>query len=356
MAHEIGENDKQQGLSMAWHNLTEVLPVIDLKTCFLATWDVMKRKLFRPIASEGTTIYQETTSCEVVCTDNQEIVIGKPVDCETYSLLTNAGFLAIVSGAMAQIAGSFVASVGSVCNRGRIFVSVSIPEYYTKGEKVLSAKFNVAGREFTSYLNFLSSHDKSAPFIVNMGTVCTVCNNTFNMNMMDENNKSLRINIKHTSGMAAQLVDVPAIIGAFFATVERFTLVMTQLALVPINQIDAKAFFLGFLSDKEDLSATDADKAETSTRRTNQVTRLCELFNTGKGNQGLNLADLFSAITDYYSHESSGEKANAFKQIASSEFGNGQTMKALAFVILQDDKRIVKTIANGHKLLANVKS
>jgi len=356
MSHEINENDKQQGLSQAWHGLTEVLPFIDLKTCFLASWDVVKRPLFRAVKGLGdVTTYQETQACEIVCTDNDALVIGKPVDCKTYSLLTNSSFLDLVGQAMTQITGSFVASVGSVCNRGRIFVSVSIPEYYTKGEKTLSAKFNVAGREFTSYLNFLSSHDKSAPFIVNMGTVCTVCNNTFNANLLDENNKGLRINIKHTSEMAAKLADVPAIIGAFFATVERFQIVMANLVQIPISQSDAKAFFLGFLADKEDETATESDKREISTRRINQVNRLTELFVSGKGNQGLNLADLFSAVTDYYTHESSGGD-DKLKQVASSEFGNGQTMKAFAFAVLQDDKKTAKLIANGHKLFAKVQN
>ena len=223
MSHEIGQNDKQQGITMAWHNLTEVLPVIDLKTCFLATWDVKLRPLFRHIGGHNNipASQEETNTCEVVCTDNESIVIGQAVNRKSYTLLPNSRFLDIIQNILSQMAGAIVESVGSVCNRGRIFVSVFIPEWYETEGKTVNATFQAAGRTFKTYLNFLSSHDKSCPFIVNMGSICTVCNNTFNMNLSDHGAK-LRINIKHTSGMDAMLDDVPSIIGAFFCTVEAF--------------------------------------------------------------------------------------------------------------------------------------
>lgn len=364
MSHEIYESDKQEGTSMAWHNKTDVKAVIILKECFLAMWDVVKRPLKREyVGKDGATVSEITDTCEIACTDDPSIVIGKTVDIKSYSLLTNAGFLEIVSNAIAQIAGAIVESVGSVCNRGRIFVSVSIPEFYTTAGKTVNgvlpsvqSTFTAAGRTFKTYLNFLSSHDKSCAFVVNMGSICTVCNNTFNMNLTDGTSK-LRINIKHTSGMQAMLADVPAIISAFFVTVERFRAVIESLALIPISQADAKAFFVGFLFSKEQTedTATETDKLEMSSRRSNQVDRLVELFNTGKGNAGLNLADLFSAFTDYYSHESSSGD-DKFRQLASSEFGHGQTMKAAAFAIMQDDKKIATTIALGVKVLAAQKA
>jgi hypothetical protein len=339
MSHEITNIDKQQGLTQAWHGLTEILPVILLKKCWLAVWDVTLRPLFRHNA-DGTTI--ETDQCEVVCTDNPEIIIGETVNRTTYSLFSNQAFLGIVQQALDKISGAIVASVGSVCKRGRIFVTLQVPDLKS---------FLCAGREFKPYLNFLSSHDKSAPFVVNLSTVCTVCNNTFGMNLRDVNEDSLRISVRHTSGMEMTLQDVPAIIEAYFASVQRFAEIMDALHSIPVNATDARYFFAGFLTEKDQTSdKTAGEKAELSTRRLNQIDRLAELFATGKGNKGENLSDVFSAITDYYSHESSGGD-NAEKQVASSEFGNGQTMKAFAFAVLQDDKRIAKLMAKGEKVL-----
>lgn len=357
MSHNIGKHDRQQGLEQAWHNLTEVLPVINLMTCFLTLWDVIKRPLFRHYVPAGQTeeISEPTSACEVVCTDDPSIIIGKPVDAKSYTLLTNAGFLAVVADCIAQVAGAFVASVGSVCDRSRIFVSVAIPAYYMQDGKNMASVITAAGREFKCYLNFLSSHDRSCPFILNMGTVCTVCNNTFTMNMMDADNKLLRVVIKHTSGMMAKIANVPAIVGAFFSTVERFKEVMNHLALVPISAADAKAFVVAMLfeSEEHDETAT-AEEMEMSTRRANQVSRIMELFATGKGNKGENLADLFSGITDYYTHESAGGTDDVGRQLANSELptGNGYTTKARAFAIMQDDKRIAALVTRGHVILA----
>lgn len=341
MSHEITNTDKQQGIEQAWHGLTEVLPVILLAKCFLATWDVIKRPLYRKYIKDGKPVEEVTDSSEIVCTDDPAIIIGKPVE-PSYSLFTNKGFLALVQSALDLIQGAIVASVGSVCSRGRIFVTLQVPEMKS---------FMAAGREFKPYLNFLSSHDKSCPFTLNLSTICTVCNNTFGMNLRDEDNKTLRIRVKHTRGMAAILEDVPQIIAAYFVSVQKFMEVMNALQEIPISEADAKAFFAGFLTEKDDNSdKSQAEKSELSTRRTNQIERLVELFKTGAGNKGQNLSDMFQSVTDFYSHENSGGD-DKLRQLASSEFGTGQTMKAYAFSILQNDKKTAEIIAKGKKVL-----
>lgn len=356
MSHEIGEKDKQQGTFMAWHGLTEILAVITLAKCWLAEWDVLKRPLFRLLA-DGT---KETSdACEVVCTDDENLRIGSTVDCESYTLLTNKKFLEIVQSAMDSIRGAAVASVGSLKNRARIFVSLSLPSNMeTIANAGSTLAIEAAGREFKFYLSFLSSHDESAPFAVQLSTVCTVCNNTFRANLEDTNGKALRIRIPHTKNMMTKLSDVSGIVDSFFLTAQRFAEGMNALALIPISTDNARAFFAGFTmtADNGDDSPKTAKACdEISTRRENQIDRLTELFLTGKGNKGQNHADLFSAITDYYSHESStkGEDdASKLRQETSSEFGNGQTMKALAWRVLADDTRTALTIAQGAKLLA----
>lgn len=354
MAHEISEIDQQEGITQAWHNLTIVSAVILLATCWLAKWDVRKRPLFRMFADGSK---EETESCDVTCTDNEKITIGNPVSCRTYTLLTNAGFLAIVQDTLNKIPGAIVASVGSVCRRARIFVSLQLPPMNSDTlANSGAAKFfavNAAGREFQCHLNFLSSHDKSAPFTVVLSTTCTVCNNTFSMNLADKDGDKLRISVKHTSGMADTLKDVPAIVDAFFVSSQRFAERMNALASIPCSAREARAFFAGFLTEKDNDETDEADDKEIglSTRKLNIISRLVELFSTGKGNNGQNFADVFSALTDFYSHESAGGSDNVEKQFSSSEFGSGATMKAAAFVVLGDDKRVASLIALGTRLL-----
>lgn len=346
MSHEINQHDRQEGLTQAWHGLTHVMPVISLITCWLAKWDVKARDLFRPVTipdngQEAEHVeYQPTGYQELTCTDDDSIIVSKePISPASYHVLTNRAFLAVISEAMLSIPGAIVASVGSLCNRARIFVTLAVPDV---------GSFVAAGREFKPYLNFLSSHDKSAEFTVVASTVCTVCNNTFSANLQTTEGDTLRIGIKHRPGMAARLANVPGIIAAYYATVEHFKQVMDKLALMPCTALDAQAFFAGLLMDGEGRKMGEG----LSIISRNKVTRLVELFATGKGNHGKDWSDVFQAVTDYYSHESAGLKATKQEQEESSEYKTGATKKARAYMILQDDKAMADTLAKGRAYLA----
>ena len=328
MAHKIGNVDRQEGTFQAWHGLTDVKKVIQLATCWLAKWDVEKRPMREPDGSESE-------YCRIVCTDDPSLKIGKPVHCETYGMISNADFLQICEDSMSEIQGATVESVGSVCDRGRIFVSVKVPDL-----KELTA----AGRKFEPYLNFISSHDLSAPFIVNASNICVVCNNTFGMELHDATNKVFRVRVPHTKNASKRLEKIPELVNAYVGTQARFASLLDTMETKEVSVGDAERFFTGLLTVKDENEAkrflvkTPArDALELSTRRTNQIDRLVDLFRSGAGNDGNDRSDLFSAATDYYSHESSGGD-DAMKQVASSEFGSGATMKTRVFNVLSDDR------------------
>lgn len=362
MSHEISEIDLQEGTEDAWHHKTIIKAAIDLKDCWLAKWDIVKKNMFTHNA-KGHLVCDEY--CKLVASDNKEIIImGKPVHKDTFQPITNAKFLAIVSDAISRIPGAIVSSVGSVCRRTRVFVSVRIPE---------QAIFKAAGREFKPYLNFLNSHDQSSPFVAVISFICTVCNNTFTMNLFlvekdltginaAMKRKELRIKLKHTKNVGEKLANVPDVIDAFIGTVGMFQAAMEVFGKTIISLPDAKAFFTGFLNrdlpngletlllsggklEKEQLEAV-----QISTRRGNQINRLLELHEKGAGNKGETMADIFSAITDYYSHESSSIDDQE-RQFVSSEFGDGQTKKDEAFELLQNPEKVAHLITVGKALI-----
>lgn len=345
MSHEINEHDKQEGIFQAWHGKTDVKAVISLLTCWLAQWDVKPRTLWRIITgADGTETRTDSGFQELACTDKPEVTVSKePINPDTYHVLTNAAFLAIVSDAMASIPGAIVASVGSLCNRARIFVTLAIADV---------GSFQAAGREFKPYLNFLSSHDKSAEFTAVASTVCTVCNNTFSANLQNTEGDTLRIGIKHRPGMAGRLANVVGIIAAYYATVEHFKAVLNKLAAMPCTAKEAQAFFAGLLMDGEGRKVGDG----LSTVSRNKVSRLVELFSTGAGNDGNGWDDVFQAVTDYYTHESAGPNADKLSQEETSEYKTGATKKARAYAVLQDDKLIADMMAKGAVYLTNTKA
>lgn len=347
MSHNISKIDRQQGIRQAWHGLTEIFTKIVLGQSWLANWDVAKRPLYRNVNG----VFAETDACELYCTDKPEITVGKPVDCQTYGVISNADFLRVCQEAIDLIPGATVESVGSVCERSRIFVSISLPEV---------AEFTAAGRKWIPNLNFLSSHDKSAPFVVNASTICTVCDNTFRMNLAAGNGKGeFRASVVHSKNAIKRLENIPDLVDAYCGTQAKFAAIMETLGNKEVASPDnARAFFTGFLSVPDATSGRklianhDRNALELSTRRTNQVDRLTELFRFGKGNAGQTRADLFSAVTDYYSHESAGGTENPDKQVASSEFGSGQTFKARAFDVLQVDADVSTLCEVGDLILS----
>lgn len=332
MSHEITSIDRQEGIAQAWHGLTKVMQIIKLASSWLGQWDVEKRPMFEPDGSASD-------YCRLVCTDNSKIKIGKPVHCESYGIITNADFLRVIDNALKEIPGAIVASVGSVCGRSRIFVSVKLPEL---------ASYEAAGREFVPYLNFMSSHDMSAPFAVNASTVCTVCNNTFGMNLRiskEDGDEAVRIVLKHSKNVADRLDNVPDIISGFHGSQMLFRLQMEKLAKEKITIDDANALFAGFLTPE------NAVEKAMSTRRMNQVDRLVELFRRGAGNSGENRADAFSAFTDYYTHENAGGDS-VIRQFESSEFGDGFARKQAALETLTNEKLFAKALERGAKVLS----
>lgn len=333
MSHEITNIDKQQGIAQAWHGLTEIVSNLTLANSWLAKWDVMKRPLWR-ILSDGTK--EQTDTCEIVCTDDERITVGKPVDCESYGLITNADFLAIVGEAIAGIDGAKVASIGSVGERNKVFVSVELKEL---------PAFTAAGRKFLPYLNFGHAFDMQAPFWANTSNTCTVCANTFAANLRALKGAPVSVRIKHTRNAVKRIQNVPEIVDGFLGAQAEFKSILDSLNSAPMARYDARPFFAGLLANGE--------KEEMSTRRANQTDRLVSLFIGGRGNAGQTRADAFQAVTEYATHESSGARG-AMAQILSSEFGSGAKLKERALTVLQDDATVRQLVTVGEANLATL--
>lgn len=327
MSHEISAIDRQEGISQAWHGLTKVKPVLELNNNFLTEWDIVQTPLSMPNGKfSGFKI--------LTTTDLPAHTIGSPF-ASSYVPVSNKDFLTMIKDATLGIRGLKIESLGSICERGRIFVSASIQEL---------PEFKAAGRVFRPYLNFLSSHDQSSAIVVNTSNICVVCNNTFKANLHKADEKgTINVKIKHTKNVKAQIANVPEIIDGFLGAQAEFASIMNTLETMPIKRQHARELFAGFIGAGD----------EVSTRKVNQVNRLDELFVSGAGNKGRDLSDVFSAVTDYYTHESSSAN-DMNRQYVSSEYGAGANAKTRMLGLLQDTDAINKTVLAGRKILASV--
>lgn len=328
MAHGITKRDRQEARHMGWHGLTQINESLDLKNNWLTKWDIQEVGLQTDAGVEVP--FKILTGTD----DNQ--IIGKPF-AGTYTPVSNKDFLDMIGEAISGVKGAVVESVGSVNNRGRVFVSLSI-----KGMD----KFKVGDREFLDYLNFGNGHDQTSAVWANASNTCTVCDNTFSMNLNGE--QEVKIKVKHSKDVVARLENISEVIDAYAGTSARFKAEFERLLNTPLKTDKAHSLFAGWL-----IRSNNSEGADLGPKTLTKVNRLTELFEAGKGNSGENRADAFSAITDFYTHESvrnSGK--NITRQLFSSEYGLGRMAKQNFWNVIRNDDSVSSYVASGKKALA----
>jgi hypothetical protein len=335
MADRILTYDTHEGIEMGWHGKTHVREAITLEDNFLRTWDLV------PVVLEKRNEPSKYSILEA--SDVSGLEIGKPYNPETFQPITNALFLELVKQSISGTAHKIV-SVGSTRNRGRVFLSIAL-----QGME----KFKASGREFSAYLNYGNGHDKSSVLWVNTSNTCTVCDNTFSMNLFTVENKALSgvdvgddiaVRQRHTKNAILKLPEIATLVDKAVGVQAEFQLEFEKLSQIKVDETEARCLFTGFL--------TRTSKPETlSTRTRNTVDLLTALFKNGRGNDGNDYSDVVSAMTDYCTHSSSRGN-NPMKQVESSEFGAGMRTKQEFWTGIRDGNTNADWLIRGDKLLA----
>jgi len=301
MSAELFEMDVQAGIAMAWHGLTKVVPVV---TREVALPFEIERK---PIFVNSGKLRKVADFSVFVATDNGEI-IGKPM-ADTYSAMTNERFWELCHDAL-QGTGAIVESAGTLNNRARRFLTIKLNDKSTE----------IGGRKFLNRISMIDAIDGTAYFHAVNTSICVVCANTARAVIGDMAGE-FRFKLKHTKNFHAKIENMESQIEAMVGVQAEFNAALQMAASEPLVENNARNLFAGWLG-------TDADKL--STRAVNTVDRLTGLYRGGAGNTGETLLDGVSAVTDFYSHESSGGEDKAgfrWKQFNSSEFGAGARAK-----------------------------
>ena len=326
MAHRIEKRDKQQGRHMGWHNLTEVVNDLDLDNNWLRKWEIQEVDLK---TADGIEV-----PFKILTGSDDQQVIGKPFS-STYKPISNKIFLDMIKEATSGIKGIVVETAGSVCNRGRVFVSLSLKD---------SKSYKIGNREFEDYLNFGNGHDQSCVLWSNNTNTCTVCNNTFTYNLHNEDS-DIDVRVFHRGNVEFKLTNMAEIIDAHLGSQAHFKAEFEKLMQQDIKADDARSLFAGW-------SIRNDEEKELTTRGLTKVNRLTDLFVKGAGNEGKNRADVFSAVTDFYTHESTrGGGQNSGSQFVSSEFGLGRQAKQNFWDVIRDDDEVKHYIDVGKDAL-----
>lgn len=337
MAHNMKELDKQVGLEMAWHRLTEVVPMVSLDNSGHA-FEVVERPLFFE-DGERADGYRA-----LVASDKGNIF---QVARESYRVVQNSRMWEIMVNSMNGTPYT-IESAGSVGNRSKFYISTSLKE---AKEKIIN------GDKFANYLNFQWSHDGSLGLTLADSSIRIVCQNTLNVSLsaaktrvdragkQKAGSEGISCYIKHTKNAETRIEDFEKILEQIFADREVVFAQIGRLGEQSLTSADAEKLFAGFLAT--------GPKEELTTRKTNQIERLGSLFSDrSRGNRGQTLYDAFNAATDYFSHESSGGE-DSLKQFASSEFGMGRNRKVQFLNVCLDKERVKETQRLGETVLKN---
>jgi hypothetical protein len=303
----ITERDKQVGKSQAWHGLTIIED------------GPITREIAHPFEIIESPIYYKNTTTDILGVNHDTFIespsfkqliasddflpIGDPY-AESYNPSSIATFWEIIRKGLGDTPFEVV-SAGTVDNRCKVFASIKVSE-----------GFRIGDREFKDFITLLDSYDKSTSLQARYSNVCVVCANTFAAVM---NDGSTIGKAKHTAMIDLNISRLISAIDAFVGTSAAFQAMLTESYLKPCGRDEARAWITGIESRNSD-HLTNGMLQKTA--------RIVELFDSGKGNEGRNRLDAFSAMTDFHSNESTNRKGvNA--QFYTSEFGASAQVKSM---------------------------
>jgi phage/plasmid-like protein (TIGR03299 family) len=179
--------------------------------------------------------------------------------------------------------------------------------------------------EVEKYLMLSHAHDGSQHIRLGYTPVRVVCWNTLQMAKGDEN--SMLIRIRHTKGAAEAMANVREVVDIanqdFEATAQEYRKLIDR----RIHHEDV-AKYVRLVLDVD----PKAEESTLSTRIKNILTKITDLFSSGKGNKGETLWDAYNGVTEWLSHERGKEGE---KRMTSLWFGDGAKLgrKALRIAL-----------------------
>lgn len=301
MPANIFDRDVQVGLEMAWHGGTKVVSDVKFEDAFPFEIERLPLYIANDTPLEGWAYFR--------CSDDGQPA-GVPIP-DSYSAITNERFWEVVNNAVGG-SGAVIESAGTLFNRCRRFITVKL--------NTESDDFQVGERTFKNRFSLLDSIDQSTNFYGVNSSTCVVCSNTFAMVMGDKSGE-FRFKLRHSKNLLPKIENMEKAIDSFVGVTAQFKSALEVANSIPVKIEDARSLFAGWAV---------TDTGGISSRTYNTVGRLTDLFKGGAGNRGETLLDAFSAVTDYYSHESSGgedQPGFRMKQTLSSEFGSASRKK-----------------------------
>lgn len=307
MSHGITERDLQVSSKQAWHGLSTIHEG-EITRDIAHPFEIIESPIYHKVSKHNEygineDVFIKCPTFKQLLASDDFLPIGEPY-ASSYCPSTIEAFWEIVRKGFGDTPYEVV-SAGTVDNRCKVFASIKVGD-----------GFRIGDREFKDFITILDSYDKSTSLQARYGNVCVVCANTFAANM----HSGTQIGkAKHTQMIEINIGRLIDAIDGFVGTSAAFQAMLTESYKTTCSRDEARAWVAGI-------------ETRNSTHLTNGMiqksARIMELFEVGKGNEGQNRLDAFSALTDFYSNESSNRKGKGAQRY-SSEFGSSAQVKSM---------------------------
>ena len=326
MSHEISERDVQVGIKQAWHGLTQIEEKITADNCRIL-YPMSIQQMYYKDAESGE--YIEGNGRQIVSMDDG-LPVGRPVG-KDYEMIDNRK---VWDTLMEGLAGTKhqIVSCGSVKERSLGFISVKLDE-----------NFVAAGRETESTLNMQWGHGGNSSVVYRTGTTVIVCWNTY---QAAQRESKAKYKVRHSGN--ANMDALAKAIDAHVGVTAEFKRAMDEFHSIDVTFDKARKIYAGFIGGQA-WRKEIPDTKNGATRFLNTVNEMTSLFETGKGNKGKTMADVFNGATDYYSHVAGS--SDKWQQFISSEFGVGNNRKQEFYDVLSDETELHKAVNRGEVIL-----
>lgn len=318
MSHEIQEFDtafRPQSAKPSWHKLEKVIAgeIISPDQIPEVAFDVELQTF--PLPPSYVMAGQNCSKMIVAKQPNRNIVIATASP--EYKVFSNRDILERVFEAFAAN------NIPARLSFALTIRNCSMVSYSFEVENA-SEFFCGAGKDrHQTFVNFVSSHDKTSGLKGFGSATRTVCANTIQMALRGQK-ELFDFTFFHSQKGKDDFKNLPKLIEATQHHAQAFSQLAEQLGNIPINMHQAKVIALQIL-ESESKSANE----KVSVRNVNSAISIAELFKFGKGNSGQSMFDLLNGATEYYTsgNGSGGKTVSAMKKAYSADYGTAADKK-----------------------------
>lgn len=332
MSHAIEKRDKQVGIEMAWHGLTDVVDIVTYERAF--PWGVVLAPVsYGVVTPTPAVVPHGKWVLPLASDDNLPLGAGVPVNLESYTLRTPKDLWGLRDQILAGV-NSTVVSAGSVQNRAKYFVSTKLND--------LEAIKLQDGSVIEILLNSMGSMDKSLVEQHSLSSTRIVCRNTLMMSFLGD---EVKFRYRHSKNMTEIIQDDSDIMESVAGASAVIKAAFNSLINFPCNKDRAERIYTGLI-------VSEGQEA-VSKRALNMIEEHVICFERGDGNEGKTEFDLLNGWTQPKTRGYSDSEKSNWSTFETSEFGAYMNQKVkLAIMLLKDRETLAKIEERGRALLA----